>query len=72
VQPAIDVLRAATVTAARLVGLEDKIGHIRPGAWADLLVVDGNPAEDITVLSVPDKHLKLVMKAGVVVRDQLR
>lgn len=71
VQPPIDVLRAATVTAARLVGLESKVGHIAPGAWADLLVVDGNPVEDITVLTVPDKHLKLVMKAGVVVRDQL-
>jgi imidazolonepropionase-like amidohydrolase len=59
------------VAAARLVGLEGKVGHIAPGSWADLLVVDGNPVEDITVLTAPDKHLKLVMKAGVVVRNQL-
>lgn len=72
VQPAIDVLRAATVTAAQLVGLEGRLGHIGPGAWADLLVVEGNPIEDIAVLGAPEKHLKLVMKAGVVVRNRLR
>ncbi|WP_066949270.1 metal-dependent hydrolase family protein [Microtetraspora fusca] len=64
VQPAIDVIRSATCVAARLVGLEGRIGEITPGAYADILMVEGDPLDDITVLARPDKHLKLVMKAG--------
>ena len=41
-------LQAATLNAGRLLRAEDKIGSIRPGADADLLIVDGNPLEDIT------------------------
>jgi imidazolonepropionase-like amidohydrolase len=41
-------LQAATSNAARLLGEENKFGSIRPGADADLLIVDGNPLEDIT------------------------
>jgi imidazolonepropionase-like amidohydrolase len=71
VQPAADVIRSATTTAARLLG-DVRLGRIAPGAWADLLVVDGNPLEDLEVLTAPDKHLKLVMKAGLVYHDALR
>ncbi len=67
VQPAIDVIRSATSTAARLVGMEGRIGEITPGAYADILVVEGDPLADIGVLARPDKHLKMVMKAGQVV-----
>ncbi len=72
VQPAIDVIRSATVTAARLLGLEGRIGRLVPGAWADLLVIDGDPTADIRVLTAPGEHLKLVMKAGVIHVDELR
>jgi imidazolonepropionase-like amidohydrolase len=41
-------LQAATLNAARLLGAENKFGSIRPGADANLLIVDGNPLEDIT------------------------
>lgn len=71
VQPPLDILRSATATAARLLGLEGKAGTLRPGAWADIVVVDGNPAEDIAVMCAPDKHLKLVMRSGVLVRNQV-
>lgn len=71
VQPAIDVIRAATTNAARLVGLEGKIGVVAPEAYADLIVVDGDPLEDISILTKPDQHLSLVMKNGVVYRDRL-
>lgn len=69
VQRPIDIIRAATVNAAHLTGLTGRIGEVTPGAWADLLVVDGNPLEDVGVLTAPDKHLKVVMKAGTVHRD---
>lgn len=71
VQPPIDVIRAATVVAARLVGMEGKVGVVAAGAYADLLVIDGNPLANISVLTAPDKHLQLVMKAGRVFRDEL-
>ncbi|MFJ9692507.1 amidohydrolase family protein [Kitasatospora sp. NPDC101183] len=64
VQPAADVLRSATTTAARLLGMEGRIGTLAPGAHADLLVVDGDPLADLTVLTRPEKHLHVV-KAGV-------
>ena len=71
VQPTIDVIRAATTIAARLAGLEGKIGVVAPGAYADVLVVDGDPLENISVLAHPEKHLQLVMKAGHIFVDKL-
>jgi imidazolonepropionase-like amidohydrolase len=47
VLPAV-ALQAATMNAARLLRSDDRIGSIRPGEDADLLVVDGNPLDDIT------------------------
>jgi imidazolonepropionase-like amidohydrolase len=64
VQPSADVLRAATSNAARLLGMEGLIGVVAPGAHADLLVVDQNPLDDVTVLARPQKHLRLVMIRG--------
>jgi imidazolonepropionase-like amidohydrolase len=50
VLPAIDVLRSACTVNAELLGQTGNLGCIREGAIADLLVVDGNPLEDISVL----------------------
>jgi imidazolonepropionase-like amidohydrolase len=41
-------LQAATVNAARLLGIQDRTGAIRKGLDADLLLVDGNPLQDIS------------------------
>jgi imidazolonepropionase-like amidohydrolase len=71
VQQSARIVRAATVTAARLLHMEGQVGVIQPGAFADLLIVDGNPLEDIGVLADPAGHLQLVMKAGQVIRDGL-
>ena len=71
VQPAADVLRSATTVAARLVGLEGRIGVVAPGAFADLLVVDGNPLNRLEVLADPDRRLRLVMQAGRLHRNEL-
>lgn len=69
--PAADVIRSATVTAARLLGEEERLGRIVPGALADLLVVDGDPLADLAVLTDPDTHLKLIMQGGKVKADRL-
>lgn len=71
VQPNLEVIRAATLYAARLLRAEGQLGIIAPGAHADLIVVEGNPLEDIQVLVDTDRHLKLVMKAGVVQHSTL-
>lgn len=52
VQPVADILRAATVDAAALLG-EDDLGTVAPGARADLLLLDGDPLTDLSVLSGP-------------------
>ena len=71
VQPAADILRSATTVAARLLQLEGEVGVIAPGALADLLLVEGDPLADISVLTRPETNLHLVMQGGAIVRDRL-
>lgn len=63
VEEPVDVLRSATSINARIVDREGLLGCIRPGAFADLVVVDGNPLNDINALSSPPRSLQ-VMKGG--------
>ncbi|MEV0262403.1 amidohydrolase family protein [Streptomyces sp. NPDC050617] len=67
VQPAADIVRAATSIAARLLDLESRIGTLAVGADADLLVVAGNPLDDIGVLTRPQDNLRHVVKGGAVI-----
>jgi imidazolonepropionase-like amidohydrolase len=71
VQPAADIIRSATTTAARLLLREGTLGVVAPGALADLLVVDGDPLADIRVLTTPDQTLKLIMKGGQIYKNEL-
>jgi len=66
VQPAADVIRSATTVAARLLRMEGQVGVVAPGAMADLLVVDGDPLQRLEVMTDPERHLRLVMKAGTI------
>jgi imidazolonepropionase-like amidohydrolase len=66
-----EVLQSATVHAAELAGLTGKAGVVAPGAFADLLVVDGNPLENIEVLGGQGDNLRLIMKDGAIVKDEL-
>jgi imidazolonepropionase-like amidohydrolase len=70
VQPAADVIRSATVTAAELFCMTGEIGEVIPGARADLLVLDGNPLDDLGVLQDPERFLRMVWKDGEVVVDR--
>ena len=45
---------------------------VEPGALADLLLVDGNPLDDIALLGDPEKNLVVVMKDGKVHKDTLK
>jgi imidazolonepropionase-like amidohydrolase len=71
VQPAVEVLQSATIVAARLMGREREIGQLVPGACADLLVVDGDPTQNLSPLADPDRGIRLLMQGGRVVRESL-
>ncbi len=64
VQPPMDVIRAATTTAADLLGERGNLGVIAPGAIADLLVLDADPVADIGVLADIDDHLVELLQNG--------
>jgi len=71
IQPPADLIRSATVTAARLLRREGQLGVVAPGALADLLVIDGNPLDDIAVLTTPRRSLRLIMKDGQIFKNEL-
>jgi len=76
---ALKTLKMATSTAAEanlMTGkmnpyTEGALGVVADGAYADLLLVDGNPLEDILLLTDPDKNLKVIMKDGVIYKNSL-
>jgi imidazolonepropionase-like amidohydrolase len=68
--PAVDLLRSVTVTGAKLIRKDDKVGRVASGYEADLIAIDGNPLENIRLLANPEKHLKLIIKGGTVIKDE--
>ena len=68
VQSNADVLRSATVVGAELLGMAGRLGQLVPGALADLLVVDGDPLQDLACLGGQGERIALVMKGGRVYR----
>ena len=67
----LEILRQSTSINASLLMQEGKLGCIAPGAHADLLVVDGDPLKDINLLAASGKHLRLIMRAGELIRNEL-
>jgi imidazolonepropionase-like amidohydrolase len=63
-----EALRCATAVGGELMGCKGELGVIRPGALADILLVDGNPLIDQSVLVGPD-HFAMIMKDGRMHRD---
>jgi len=71
VLPAMDILKSATAVNADILGQSGKLGCIAPGAWADLLVVDGNPLDDLALLENADSGLLAIMKDGRFYKNRL-
>jgi imidazolonepropionase-like amidohydrolase len=67
----VEILRQATSVGAEILMQEGKLGCIEPGAHADLIVVDGDPLEDISLLAADGRNLDLIMRAGEVVKNRL-
>ena len=59
-------IQSATSMTADLLGWENRVGHIAPGLFADIIAVNGNPLDDISELEDVD----FVMKGGVVYKNQ--
>jgi imidazolonepropionase-like amidohydrolase len=66
-----EVICSATSVAAEVIRMEGKLGIVAPGAIADLLVVDGDPLRDLSVLEGQGKHLAAIMQAGRFVKNRL-
>jgi imidazolonepropionase-like amidohydrolase len=64
VQSPIEIIRAATTIGAEIVRKEGQLGLVEPGAFADLLVVDGDPLKDLTLFQSQGRHLSAIMKNG--------
>ncbi len=64
--PEIKTIQSATIEAARLLKIEDKLGTLEPGKLADLVAVEGDPIEDIRIM----RTVRFVMKAGVVYKNK--
>jgi imidazolonepropionase-like amidohydrolase len=75
----LEILKQATSENARLFSLsgkinpytEGKLGVIEVGAYADLLIYEGNPLKNIEVVAHPEKYLKLIMKDGEIYKNEL-
>ena len=73
----VEILKQATSGNAALLALSGKanpylegaLGVIQPGAYADVLLYDGNPLENLSVVTDPQKFLKLIIKDGKIYKD---
>ena len=68
--PEMEALVSETIVSAQALGIESVVGSIEEGKLADLLVVDPNPLNDISVL-LDKKHLKMIMKNGEILCSRL-
>jgi imidazolonepropionase-like amidohydrolase len=75
----LEILKQATSVNAELLALSGKrnpypgkLGVVEEGAYADLLLVDGNPLENLRLLEDPDKNLLVILKDGKVVKNTLK
>ena len=60
----IEIIRSATTIGAQVLRMEGRIATLAPGAFADIIVVDGNPLQRLEVLEGQGEHLSVIMKGG--------
>lgn len=66
-----DVLHSATGVNAELLNMKGQLGVVAPGALADLIVVDGDPLQELALFDAEGSHVPLVMKNGEIMKNQL-
>lgn len=60
----MEIVRAATTVAAAVLRHEGRLGCLRPGAYADLLLIDGDPLANLELFGGQGRHMPLIMKGG--------
>ena len=70
--PAIEVIRSTTTHAATLLRMEGQIGIVAENACADLIVVDGDPLADLSLLTGQGRHLLAIMQNGAFHKNELQ
>ena len=60
----LEIIRSATTVGARIVRQEGKIGTLKAGAYADLILIDGDPLKNLGLFQEQGKHLAAIMKGG--------
>jgi len=68
----LEILRQTTSLGAEMMMMQGKLGCIAPDAFADLLVVDGDPTRDISLLAADGRNLRVIVRAGEIVKNELR
>ncbi|AXA43337.1 metal-dependent hydrolase family protein [Rhizobium leguminosarum] len=66
-----DILHSASRVSAKLCMMENQIGVIAEGAYADFVVVNGNPLEDVAILSRPEESLAAIIRGGTFYKNAL-
>lgn len=66
----LEILQSATSTAAELMRQQGDIGRIQSGAYADLLLVEGDPRQGLAMLAEPEQGVALIMKAGRIYKNR--
>lgn len=71
IETPLQILESATLINAEILNQTGKLGIVAEGAFADLLVVNGNPLNDITLLSNPEQNIDMIMKNGIIYKNNL-
>jgi len=66
-----EILQQCTLNNAQIIGAEGDIGEIVEGAFADIILVDGNPLENLSCLEDDGAHIPLIMKGGEMHKNEL-
>jgi imidazolonepropionase-like amidohydrolase len=67
----IEIIRSATTVAAQVIRQEGRLGCVKPGALADLIVVDGNPLKRLDLFQDQGRHIPLIMQGGRLHKNEL-
>ena len=67
----VELLRQATSVNAELMMMEGKIGCVKAEAFADLIVVDGDPLKDINLVAADGKKLSVILRDGQIIKNKL-
>ena len=67
----MEAITAATKTGAKLMLREDELGTLEVGKLADIIICEGNPLEDIWLVSKPE-NMKIIMQDGIIKKNRLQ